>query len=110
MLSPCHLFADAPVLFRPHSLPASLFRPELYWWRMILTLRKFCEVAVALMFSSSPLFQAWYAHACFSESPHHQGVCAVRTGLLFSLSHMPHAIVWRAACVWASSSSRTHCK
>ena len=37
----------------------SLFRPELYWWRMVLTLRKFCEVAVALLFSSSPLFQAW---------------------------------------------------
>jgi hypothetical protein len=71
MLSPCHLFADAPVLFRPHSLPASLFRPELYWWRMILTLRKFCEVAVALMFSSSPLFQAWYAHDC----PHSTKAC-----------------------------------
>ncbi len=37
----------------------SLFRPELYWWRMVLTVRKFCEVAVALMFSSTPLFQAW---------------------------------------------------
>ncbi len=37
----------------------SLFRPELYWWRMVLTLRKFCEVAVALLFSSTPLFQAW---------------------------------------------------
>jgi hypothetical protein len=37
----------------------SLFRPELYWWRMVLTLRKFCEVAVALLFSSAPLFQAW---------------------------------------------------
>jgi hypothetical protein len=37
----------------------SLFRPEMYWWRLVLTLRKFCEVAVALMFSSKPLFQAW---------------------------------------------------
>ncbi len=37
----------------------SLFRPELFWWRMVLTLRKFCEVAVALLFSSAPLFQAW---------------------------------------------------
>lgn len=36
----------------------SLFRPELYWWRLVLTLRKFCTVGVALMFSSTPLFQA----------------------------------------------------
>jgi hypothetical protein len=36
-----------------------MFRPELYWWRLVLTLRKFCEVAVALMLSSKPLFQAW---------------------------------------------------
>ncbi len=42
-----------------YALRYSLFRPELYWWRMVLTLRKFCEVAVALMFSSAPLFQAW---------------------------------------------------
>ena len=37
----------------------SLFRPELYWWRLVLILRKFCIVGVALMFSSTPLFQAW---------------------------------------------------
>jgi hypothetical protein len=37
----------------------SLFRPELYWWRLVLVLRKFCIVGVALMFSSTPLFQAW---------------------------------------------------
>ena len=37
----------------------SMFRPELYWWRLVLTLRKLCEVAVALMLSSRPLFQAW---------------------------------------------------
>jgi hypothetical protein len=36
-----------------------LFRPELYWWRLVLVLRKFCIVGVALMFSSTPLFQAW---------------------------------------------------
>jgi hypothetical protein len=47
----------------------SLFRPEVYWWRMLLTLRKFSEVAVALMFSSSPLFQAWYVtRACLRET------------------------------------------
>jgi hypothetical protein len=37
----------------------SMFRPELYWWRLVLTLRKLCEVAVALMLSARPLFQAW---------------------------------------------------
>ena len=37
----------------------SLYRPEVFWWRIVLMLRKFCEVAVALMFSSKPLFQAW---------------------------------------------------
>ena len=37
----------------------AVFRAEYYYWRMVLTLRKFCEVAVALLFSSSPLFQAW---------------------------------------------------
>jgi hypothetical protein len=41
----------------------SLFRPEYFWWRLVIMLRKFCEVAVALMFSSRPLFQAWYAAA-----------------------------------------------
>ena len=29
-------------------------------WRLVLTLRKFCIVAVGLMFSYNPLFQAWY--------------------------------------------------
>ena len=38
----------------------SLFRPELFAWRLVLTLRKFSIVSVALMFSSNPLFQAWY--------------------------------------------------
>ncbi len=37
----------------------SLFRPELFWWRLVLVARKFCIVGVALMFSSTPLFQAW---------------------------------------------------
>jgi hypothetical protein len=37
----------------------SLFRPDMYWWRLVLTVRKFCFVGVALMFSSTPLFQAW---------------------------------------------------
>ena len=37
----------------------SLFRPELFAWRLVLTLRKFSIVSVALMFSSNPLFQAW---------------------------------------------------
>jgi hypothetical protein len=41
----------------------SLFRPNMFYWRLVLMLRKFCEVAVALMFSSKPLFQAWYVHA-----------------------------------------------
>jgi hypothetical protein len=39
----------------------SLFRPEAFYWRLLLTLRKFFIVSVALMFSASPLFQAWYA-------------------------------------------------
>ena len=38
----------------------SLFKPELFAWRLVLTLRKFSIVSVALMFSSNPLFQAWY--------------------------------------------------
>lgn len=51
----------SPIMPRDAEL-CSLFRPELYWWRMVLILRKFCFVGVALMFSSTPLFQAWYAH------------------------------------------------
>jgi hypothetical protein len=42
----------------------SMFQPEFYWWRLVLTLRKLCEVAIALMLSSKPLFQAWYV-ACW---------------------------------------------
>jgi hypothetical protein len=42
-----------------YLLTRSLFQPELYWWRLVLTMRKFCIVGVALMFSSTPLFQAW---------------------------------------------------
>ncbi len=41
-----------------------MFRPELYFWRLVLMLRKLLEVAVALMFSSTPLFQAWCVSAC----------------------------------------------
>jgi hypothetical protein len=37
----------------------SIFRPEMYWWRLVLTGRKLAMVVVALMFSSTPLFQAW---------------------------------------------------
>ncbi len=43
------------------DLVCSLFRPEMSWWRLVLFTRKFCIVSVALMFSSTPLFQAWYA-------------------------------------------------
>jgi hypothetical protein len=46
----------------------SLFRPELYWWRLVLILRKFCIVGVALMFSSTPLFQAWCVPASVTRS------------------------------------------
>jgi hypothetical protein len=46
-------------LFDCPGLGGSMFRPEFFYWRLVLTLRKFCEVAVALMFSSKPLFQAW---------------------------------------------------
>ncbi len=38
----------------------SPFRHEMFWWRIIIMVRKFCIVGVALMFSSTPLFQAWY--------------------------------------------------
>jgi hypothetical protein len=37
----------------------SQFKADVFWWRTLLTVRKFCGVAVALMFSSTPLFQAW---------------------------------------------------
>ncbi len=47
----------------------SLFRPELYWWRLLLTLRKLCIVSVALMFSSTPLFQAWYVWCAGAHFP-----------------------------------------
>jgi hypothetical protein len=58
----------AALHFAPSS---SLFRPGMYWWRLVLTIRKFCEVAVALMFSSKPLFQAWYviARCCGNTRP-----------------------------------------
>jgi hypothetical protein len=44
----------------------SMFRPDFYWWRLVLTLRKLCEVIIALLLSSKPLFQAW----CALDSPH----------------------------------------
>jgi hypothetical protein len=43
----------------------SMFRPDFYWWRLVLTLRKLCEVIIALLLSSKPLFQAW----CALDSP-----------------------------------------
>ncbi len=46
-------------LFHSAATLCSMFRPEFYWWRLVLTLRKLCEVVVALMLSSKPLFQAW---------------------------------------------------
>ncbi len=48
-----------PWLCSGAGIVCSLFRPELYWWRLVLVARKFCIVGVALMFSSTPLFQAW---------------------------------------------------
>ena len=48
------------VRLRLIGMRGSVFRPEFFYWRLVLTLRKLCEVAVALMFSSKPLFQAWY--------------------------------------------------
>jgi hypothetical protein len=51
----------------PHPLAfCSLFRPSMFYWRLVLMIRKFSEVAVALMFSSKPLFQAWYVHLAAS--------------------------------------------
>ena len=45
----------------PHLpvLPTSLYRPEVFWWRLVLIVRKLLQVTVALMFRAKPLFQAW---------------------------------------------------
>lgn len=48
------------VLLRVYVTGSSMFHPNLYWWRLVLTLRKLSEAVVALMLSSKPLFQAWY--------------------------------------------------
>ncbi len=53
-------FSMVSVRLRLIGMRGSVFRPEFFYWRLVLTLRKLCEVAVALMFSSKPLFQAWY--------------------------------------------------
>jgi hypothetical protein len=55
----------------PPPLPlvfSSDFRPGYHYWILVQMLRKFCEVAVALMFSSTPLFQAWCVLAARSSS------------------------------------------
>ena len=49
-------------------VPGSLFRPEMSWWRLVLLTRKFCIIAVALMLSSTPLFQAWYVTRCLTSA------------------------------------------
>lgn len=36
----------------------SVFRPETYYWRLVLMARKFCIAGVAIMFNSVPMFQA----------------------------------------------------
>ena len=37
----------------------NLFKPGMAWWRLLLIVRKFLLVAVGMMFSTNPLFQAW---------------------------------------------------
>lgn len=37
----------------------NLFKPRFSWWRLVLIIRKFSLIAVSLMFSTNPLFQAW---------------------------------------------------
>ena len=36
----------------------SVFRPETFYWRLVLMARKFCIAGVAIMFNSVPMFQA----------------------------------------------------
>jgi hypothetical protein len=97
-----------------------MFHPNLYWWRLVLTLRKLSEAVVALMLSSKPLFQAWYVIVLPSGSR------PCRCGVLYwkrnaelgaQLSHVMYPCpMWRlhcrtwAVCVWASSSSLTRYK
>jgi hypothetical protein len=55
-------FTSTPTIFEVFHLfvgLGSLFRPGTFWWRIVIMVRKFCIVGVALMFSSTPLFQAW---------------------------------------------------
>jgi hypothetical protein len=40
--------------------PTSAFRPGMPFYILVLMLRKTAEVSVALMFSATVLFQAWY--------------------------------------------------
>lgn len=75
------------------GFPCSLFRPELYWWRLVLTLRKFCIVGVALMFSSTPLFQAWYVLHCQARHRVQGGSIAQLRAPLGPLSHAGSAVV-----------------
>lgn len=50
--------ADFPIRRRFQKL-YNIFRPECVYWRLVILVRKFCLTSVALMFSSTPLFQAW---------------------------------------------------
>jgi hypothetical protein len=70
----------------------SVFRPEFFYWRLVLTLRKLCEVAVALMFSSKPLFQAWFVPLSWdsgSGAPFLCGRVQVGLGLGSKLTRCP---------------------
>jgi hypothetical protein len=71
---------SAIVCIAPCSPSYSLFRPEVYWWRLLLTLRKLSEVTVALMFNSAPLFQAWCVHCCGGCPSKGIFVCTVSRG------------------------------
>jgi hypothetical protein len=44
-------------LWYPWVCLCSVFRPEFYWWQVVLTLRKFCEVAIATLLSAKPPLQ-----------------------------------------------------
>jgi hypothetical protein len=57
--SPNPRIAQVDCSLRFIEMCRSLFRPEFFYWRLVLTLRKLFEVAIALMFSTKPLFQAW---------------------------------------------------
>ena len=54
------------------------FKPDCYWWRLLLLGRKFALATVALMFNGNPMFQASVSIAVMFVSCE---CCSIAAGL-----------------------------